>query len=183
MAEEHHYPVICSHSWFRDLLYSSSIEFDPLKKEKFTAPAMCTKVAHEAGKRGDQIERIGRLGGVVAPIINQGDIAGCGETAEQEAKVPEPCAGSSTSWAQAYLYAVAKNGGRGVAVGTDINGAASPCPGRVSAPLLRMGPITTNTAHPSGAAKSTARLTGWRTTGRMIDHRCVPVRAWWNRWV
>ena len=41
------------------------------------------------------------------------------------AKIPEPCAGSSTSWAQAYLFAVAKMGGRGVAMGSDINGAAA----------------------------------------------------------
>jgi len=44
-------------------------------------------------------------------------------------KVPEPCAGSSTSWAQAYVYAAAKSGGKGVAIGSDINGAAAlPCP-------------------------------------------------------
>ena len=29
-----------------------------------------------------------------------------------------------TAWAQAYLYTVAKTGGRGVAIGTDVNGAA-----------------------------------------------------------
>jgi microsomal dipeptidase-like Zn-dependent dipeptidase len=125
LAEEHHYPVICSHSWFRDLLYSSSIEFDPQKQESYGTSDV-HKVAHEASKRGDQIERIGHLGGVVAPIINQGDIAGLRRgLPEQEAKVPEPCAGSSTAWAQAYLYAVAKMGGRGVAIGTDINGAAA----------------------------------------------------------
>ena len=125
IAEAHHYPVITSHSWFRDLLYSASLEFDPLKQENYGTSDV-HKVAHEAGKRGDQIERIGRLGGVVAPIINQGDIAGLRRgLPEQEAKVPEPCAGSSTSWAQAYLYAVAKMGGRGVAIGTDINGAAA----------------------------------------------------------
>ncbi len=124
MAEEQHYPVICSHSWFRDLLYSAHIEFDPLKHEQYGTSDV-HKVAHEAGKRGDQIERIGRLGGVVAPIINQGDIAGLRRALPELAgKVSEPCAGSSTAWAQAYLYAVAKMGGRGVAIGTDVNGAA-----------------------------------------------------------
>ena len=29
MAEEHHYPVICSHSWFRDLLYSAQTRVRP----------------------------------------------------------------------------------------------------------------------------------------------------------
>ena len=75
MAEERHYPVICSHSWFRDLLFSGEVEFDRLKHEQYGTSDV-HKVAHEAGKRGDQIERIGQLGGVVAPIINQGDIAG-----------------------------------------------------------------------------------------------------------
>ncbi len=124
MAEEQRYPVICSHSWFRDLLFSAHIEFDPQKHEQYGTSDV-HKVAHEAGKRGDQIERIGRLGGVVAPIINQGDIAGLRRGLPELAeKIPEPCAGSSTSWAQAYLYAVAKMGGRGVAIGSDINGAA-----------------------------------------------------------
>jgi microsomal dipeptidase-like Zn-dependent dipeptidase len=124
MAEERRYPVICSHSWFRDLLFSAHTEFDPLNKEHYGTSDV-HKVAHEAGKRGDQIERIGRLGGIVAPIINQGDIAGLKACLPELAgKVHKPCAGSSTSWAQAYLYAVQKMGGRGVAIGTDINGAA-----------------------------------------------------------
>ena len=129
MAEKKNYPVICSHSWFRDLLYSAETEFDEVKHETYGTSDV-HKVAHEAGKRGDQIERIGKLGGFVAPIINQGDIAGLRRgMPELASKVPEPSAGSSTSWAQAYLYAVSKMGGRGVGVGTDINGAAGlPCP-------------------------------------------------------
>lgn len=125
MAEEQHYPVICSHSWFRDLLFSGEVEFDRLKHEQYGTSDV-HKVAHEAGKRGDQIERIGRLGGVVAPIINQGDIAGLRRcNPELVSKIPRPCAGSSTSWGQAFLYAVNKMGGRGVAMGSDINGAAA----------------------------------------------------------
>jgi len=110
-------------------LFSAQTEFDALKQTHYGTSDV-HKVAHEAGKRGDQIERIGRLGGVVAPILNQGDIAGLRRgLPELAAKIPEPCAGSSTSWAQAYLYAVAKMGGRGVAMGSDINGAAGlPCP-------------------------------------------------------
>jgi microsomal dipeptidase-like Zn-dependent dipeptidase len=125
LAEANTYPVICSHTWFRDLLFSGEFEFDHLKKEAYGTSDV-HKVAHEAGKRGDQIERIGRLGGVVAPIINQGDIAGLKRCMPELAgKIPEPCAGSSTSWGQAFLYAVSKMNGRGVAIGTDINGAAA----------------------------------------------------------
>lgn len=124
MAEQNQYPVICSHSWFRDLLFSGESEFDTVKHEHYGTSDV-HKVAHEAGKRGDQIGRIGRLGGLVAPILFQGDIAGLRRCMPNLAeKIPEPCASSSTSWAQAYLYAVEKMGGRGVAIGSDINGAA-----------------------------------------------------------
>lgn len=61
----------------------------------------------------------------MAPILNPGDIAGLRQALPDLGhKVPEPCAGSSTSWAQEYLYAVAKMGGRGIALGSDVNGAA-----------------------------------------------------------
>ena len=124
IAERNMYPVMCSHTWFRDLLFSSDIEFDHIKHETYGTSDV-HKVAHEAGKRGDQIERLAKLGGVVGPIINQGDIAGLRRCLPSLAdKVPNPSAGSSTSFAQAYLYAVEKMGGRGVGVGSDINGAA-----------------------------------------------------------
>lgn len=138
MAEKNGYPVMCSHSWFRDLLYSADTEFDNIKHELYGTSDV-HKVAHEAGKRGDQIERVGRLGGIVAPILNQGDIAGLRRgMPELAGKVPEPSAGSSTSWAQAYLYAVAKTGGKGVAIGSDINGAAG-LPGPRFGPFASYG--------------------------------------------
>ena len=124
LAEKRQYPVMLSHCWFRDLLFSADTEFDRTKHE-FFGTSDVHKMAHEAGKRGDQVERIGKLGGLVAPILNQGDLAGLRRCMPEDAgKIPEPCAGSSTSWAQAYLYALKKMGGRGVAIGTDINGAA-----------------------------------------------------------
>ena len=103
IVEKNAYPVMCSHTWFRDLLFSADSEFDHVKHETYGTSDV-HKVAHEAGKRGDQIERISRLGGVVAPILNQGDIAGLRRCIPELAKkVLEPSAGSSTSWAQAYL--------------------------------------------------------------------------------
>ncbi len=123
LVEAYQYPVITSHSWFRDLLYSSDNEFNP-EKDSFNTSDV-HKVAHEAGKRGDQIERIARLGGMVSAILNQGDIAGLRQAMPELAgKIKTPCAGSSTAWAEAYLYALAKTGGKGVAIGSDINGAA-----------------------------------------------------------
>jgi microsomal dipeptidase-like Zn-dependent dipeptidase len=138
LAEKFNYPVMVSHTWFRDLLFSSDTEFDHIKHETYGTSDV-HKVAHEAGKRGDQIERIARLGGIVAPILNQGDIAGLRRSSpELAAKVPEPSAGSSTSFAQAYLYAVAKTGGHGVAIGSDINGAAG-LPGPRFGPFAAYG--------------------------------------------
>jgi microsomal dipeptidase-like Zn-dependent dipeptidase len=138
LAEKNYYPVMCSHTWFRDLLFSSDTEFDHVKHEAYGTSDV-HKVAHEAGKRGDQIERLARLGGVVAPIFNQGDVAGlrrcCPEMSE---KVKNPSAGSSTSWAQAYLYAVERTGGKGVGLGSDINGAAG-LPGPRFGPFASYG--------------------------------------------
>jgi microsomal dipeptidase-like Zn-dependent dipeptidase len=125
LAEAHHYPVLSSHAWFRDLAFTAEVEFGPVQEDDYGTGDV-HKVAHEAGKRSDQIERIAALGGVIAPILNQGDMAGLRQAMPELAdKVPNPSAGSSTSWAQAYLYAVAKMGGRGVAMGSDINGAAA----------------------------------------------------------
>jgi microsomal dipeptidase-like Zn-dependent dipeptidase len=125
LAESRHYPVLSSHAWFRDLAFSADVEFDHVHQHHYGTRDV-HKVAHEAGKRGDQVERIAKLGGVVAPILNQGDMAGLSRAIPELAnKVPHPCAGSSTSWAQAYLYVAAKTGGRGVAMGSDINGAAA----------------------------------------------------------
>ena len=77
-----------------------------------------------------QLERIYQLGGMVAPILNQQDNRNVGEVIPSLAgKVTQHCAGSSTSWAQAYLYATEKMKGRGVGIGTDMNGFyKSPCP-------------------------------------------------------
>ena len=125
MAEAHDYPVISSHTWFRDLTFTSAAQFDPRVPGNFGTGDV-HKIAHEAGKRADQVERIARLGGIVAPLLNQGDVPDLTHVLPHLAgKVPQPCAGSSTSWAEAYLYAVEKMGGRGVAIGSDINGAAA----------------------------------------------------------
>jgi microsomal dipeptidase-like Zn-dependent dipeptidase len=125
LAERHEYPVVSSHCWFRDLSFSSDREFGGGDPEHY-ATSDVHKIANEVGKRADQVERIGRLGGIVAPILNQGDVMDCGNVLPHLAnKVPVSCAGSSTAWATSYLYAVEKMGGRGVAIGSDINGAAA----------------------------------------------------------
>ncbi len=138
MAEKHSYPVMCSHTWFRDLLYSAEAEFDQVKHEIYGTSDV-HKVAHEAGKRGDQIERIGRLGGIVAPILNQGDIAGLRRGLPELAeKVPHPAPVPAHPGPRLTCTRVAKMGGRGVAMGTDINGAAG-LPGPRFGPFAAYG--------------------------------------------
>ncbi len=125
VAEHHASPVISSHSWFRDLFFSADVEFSGDDLQHYGTSDV-HKVASEVGKRADQVERIGRLGGIVAPILNQGDVLDCGNVLPHLAnKVPKSCAGTSTAWATSYLYAVEKMGGRGVAIGSDVTGAAA----------------------------------------------------------
>ena len=122
--EKNDYPVIASHSWFRELGFTADVEFDPHHSEGYGTSDV-HKLAHENAKTGDQAERIARLGGVIAPILSQADVRPLGHVLpELEGKVKIRCPGSSTTWGEAYLYVVAKTGGHGVAIGSDINGAA-----------------------------------------------------------
>jgi microsomal dipeptidase-like Zn-dependent dipeptidase len=171
LAEARNYPVICSHAWFRDLAFTAEAEFHAESLSSYLTGDV-HKVAHEAGKRADQVERIAALGGLVAPILNQGDIAGVEQAVpEQGGKTGPECAGSSTSWAQAYLYAVAKMGGRGVAIGSDINGAAG-------LPGPRFGPFAAYGTHgdPLRVAlrreQIDAQTNGVRYDRPMHDFRC-----------
>jgi len=134
LMEAADYPVISSHSWFRELAFTANQEFDPDQPGRY-ATGDVHKVAHENAKRGDQVERIARLGGVIAPILSQGDEEpGEGVVQGLEDKITDPCPGSATSLATALLYVAAKTGGRGVAIGSDINGAAG-------LPGPRFGPL------------------------------------------
>ncbi|HLG61096.1 MAG TPA: membrane dipeptidase [Ktedonosporobacter sp.] len=101
IAEQHDYPLVASHSTFRELARSA---------------------ATEAMKTRQQVERIASLGGVVAPMPAQGDVRAVNDVLPVNCRVPNDCAGSVKSWAQAYLYAVSLMRGRGVALGTDFNG-------------------------------------------------------------
>jgi microsomal dipeptidase-like Zn-dependent dipeptidase len=170
VAEQHAYPVLSSHAWFRDLAFSANVEFDRSDPQHYGTDDV-HKVAHEAGKRADQVERIGRLGGVVAPILNQGDVLDFDLVdPEQGHKVPKSCAGSGTAWASAYLYAVKQMGGRGVAMGSDINGAAA-------LPGPRFGTFAAYGAHgdrhriPLRRAQIDAQVNGVRYSTPIRDYR------------
>ena len=116
LAEQHGYPVVAGHTGFTDL---------SLGKKK-----------SEAQKTATQVARIRDLGGLVAPILNQGTTA---ETVpyERNGQVPvaNDCSHSSRSFAQAYLYAVDHTRPadpaalHAVPLGSDLNGLlATPAP-------------------------------------------------------
>jgi len=119
LVEQHDYPVVFGHTGFRELAW-----------KRDTETANVHKCAHEMLKTATQIERVRKLGGIISPLANQGDIRDVGDVVPiLKGKVPDDCAGSSKTWAQAYLYAVEKMGGQGVGIGTDTNGLAKdPCP-------------------------------------------------------
>jgi len=99
------YPVISSHSGYRDLA--------PDGKAGLGA-------ATEANKSAALLERIRKVGGMAAVIVDQGMVKSYGRTISG-ASIPNDATGSSKSFAQSYLYLKDKMGGRNVALGTDIN--------------------------------------------------------------
>ncbi len=114
LVEQHDYPVVAGHTGFRELAWKWQEE-----------TASIHKCSSEELKTASQIERIRKLGGIIAPLACQIDIREVGDVIPAlKGKVRDDSAGSSKTWAQAYLYAVEKMGGRGVGIGTDTNGFA-----------------------------------------------------------
>ncbi|EFH83599.1 peptidase M19 renal dipeptidase [Ktedonobacter racemifer DSM 44963] len=114
LAEQYNYPVVSGHSSFQELTWKWQNETQSIHK-----------CSGEQNKTPEQVQRIRNLGGIIAPIANQMDIRSVGDPLPTLAgKVPNDAAGSSKAWAQAYLYAIEKMGGRGVGIGTDTNGLA-----------------------------------------------------------
>ena len=76
--------------------------------------------SHEANLLPQEIDRIRNLGGMIAPILNQGhDIY---EWRSGTTQIRQNCRGTSETFAQAYLYLKDHMNGRPIALGTDFNG-------------------------------------------------------------
>ncbi len=102
MAEKYRYPVIASHTGFRET---------SLSKDE---AAQVQSWANERSKSKAQLERIRALGGVVGVGTSRGstrDLAGLAA-----------CDGGTPSFLTQMRYAIAAMGGGGVGFGTDING-------------------------------------------------------------
>lgn len=164
LAEERGYPVVSGHTGFRELAWSRR-RGETAANEK--APSETLKTARD-------LERIRALGGMVAPILHQGDVR---PARQAEPAVPDrgiaDCAGSSTSWAQAYLYAVAKMGGRGVGFGSDCNGFAQ-LPAPRFGPNAAYGLHSGQQADPVRRARRAEQVARQRNGVRYGD----PVRDW-----
>jgi len=96
------YPVVSGHCDFRELQRGARSRNDHA-------------LAHECSKARRDAERIVRLGGIMAPITSEHELAratGC----PVEANAP----GTSKDLAQMIHYAVEVSGGRGVGLGTDL---------------------------------------------------------------
>jgi microsomal dipeptidase-like Zn-dependent dipeptidase len=109
LAKQLNYPVLSSHSAFRDLGFWRDELKDPYGW------------VHEGMKTRQQVDDILSLGGLVAPITNQHRCKAHGT------HVANTQHGTSRTWAQAFLYAidrVTQTGKGGVALGTDFNGFA-----------------------------------------------------------
>lgn len=97
------YPVVSSHPGFQDTSRHGN--------------------NHEGQRTRAQLARIRALGGLVAPILSQGDELVVIREYQRDGRpgVEHTCAHSSRSYAQAYLYAIDQMQGP-VALGTDLNG-------------------------------------------------------------
>ena len=112
IAEARQYPLVAGHTSFLRLALT--------RDESFIKSIMGTqRYPNEFLRSDEQIERIRRLGGIIAIGLHQGDCRDSGQ-----GKVPNDCAGSSKTWAQQYLYALKLMQSKGIALGTDFNGLA-----------------------------------------------------------
>ncbi len=111
IALDENYPVVVGHARFQEAL-----EDDPNAEDHLKA---------EYAKLQRHVEAIRDLGGLVAPLLHQGEA----HAMHQVAQVPSDCSNSTKTWAQAYLYAVEQMSTgtfhQAVALGSDFNGGIS----------------------------------------------------------
>jgi Membrane dipeptidase (Peptidase family M19) len=126
LCEHARYPVVSGHTSFRELRFGNAqLTFNkalpPLVQLSF-GTANGRNLAREVDKSAHQMARIKLLQGFVGPMLAQSDGQACGCA---RWAVPNTAAGTSRSFAQAYLYAHQLMGGVGVGFGSDINGAGT----------------------------------------------------------
>jgi microsomal dipeptidase-like Zn-dependent dipeptidase len=151
ICEEMGYPVVAGHVGFVEIS----------RKEK----------SHEGQLLPSEVERIHRLGGMVAVIVHQGD---AGEITTWQGPgqplIPHTCGNSSNSIVQAYLYAISKMPGVPVGLGTDFNGFAGLPGPRFGPESCRGGLIGPPPANPI-AYRFTAASTGQQMDRSVVGQK------------
>jgi microsomal dipeptidase-like Zn-dependent dipeptidase len=127
IAERRGYPLIAGHTGFRDLAFTANTEYTTANGPSTYGTSLSGHVAHEGQLANDDVERIRKLGGMIATGLSQHAVRSWGS------KIPNDCDWSSKTFAQAYLYALRLMQGAPVAIGSDVNGWAQ-------APAPRFGP-------------------------------------------
>jgi microsomal dipeptidase-like Zn-dependent dipeptidase len=123
------YPVIFSHALgFREMALTGDVPYAGMPQETHYHTSHIGNVPNENHARRSDLEKVRALGGVVSVLLNQPNVRDFdgpnGLKATASATVANTCAGSSRSWAQAYLYALEVMGGERVGLGSDVNGLA-----------------------------------------------------------
>ena len=170
LAEAHQYPVITSHSWFRDLLYSSPDEFNP-QKEEATARAMCTRWPMKPAS---------------AATRSSASPAWAGSSPRSSTRAISPgCARACQSWpakSRAPALAPARPGPRltstpwprpaeGALPWAPTSTAQPVCPGRALGPLPPMGRATTPAASLERRAEIDSQTNGVAYSEPIRDYR------------
>lgn len=143
ICESVNYPVVSGHTGFVEISKGSK--------------------RHEGQILPEEIDRIRRVGGMLAVIIRQGTLEeidtwhGPGHTV-----VEHMCGGTSNSLAQGYLYAIAKTTGDPVGFGTDLNGFAG-------LPGPRLGPEACPGGRGVGAQSGVSYPFTAAATGQIMD--------------
>ena len=102
------YPVVCSHTGFREMAVPGEPGTVQGERRAHTA--------HEGNKSRAVLEMVRDRGGVVALILDQGEVR------THASRIANDCPGSSKSFAQSYLYLSDLMGKRNIALGSDFGG-------------------------------------------------------------
>jgi microsomal dipeptidase-like Zn-dependent dipeptidase len=158
IAEAANYPVISGHSGFIDVCLGDK--------------------RHEGQQTGAEVDRIRGTGGMIAPIIAQGNLAEIKTwTRPDGTSIRHVCGSTANSYLQAYLYAVERMNGGPVGIGTDFNGFAG-VPGPITGPDACPGKTAPNTPPPAQLSYPlTAAVTGAQMQRSQIGQKTFDINT------
>ena len=165
------YPVISSHSWFRELAFTADEEFDPDRPERYPTGDV-HKVAHENAKRGDQVDASPPWG---AWSRRSSARANCGALGSGHAAPQGQGAASMPRLGHRLGPGLPLCGGRRWAGAASPSAATSTAPPTCPGPALVRWPptarATTRSAWTIGGRRSTRQANGVRYDEPIRDYR------------